>query len=262
MRRRPHSILLFPILSGLSQSYCAQVIATTLENEKKKIVRKTICIHLVQIQTSENTHHQHYASGLGQRFLTPLIPQFTLFGWGTIVAMRVTTGCRYPSSLLMTSTISGCDIYPFCTLGYVVAISVILSSTTCSAWAAPLDAPMRLSGSTDEGFLGSNLTGHFLLSRRAEGPASKTSPCYGREARDLIEAGAKVGTDGRDIPTHDLWAGGGVSCFLKLDISKKKRTRVSSKAKILEIKYCRSRHLYPSQAEHQRAPPQLWLAIA
>ena len=70
--------------------------------------------------------------------------------------------------------------------------------------------------------MGLNSVGRFLLSRWAEGLAIETSPCCGRRAGNGTEAGAGVGTDGRDVLAHDLWAGGGANYFLKLDISEKK----------------------------------------
>ena len=107
-------------------------------------------------------------------------------------------------------------------------ISVILSSIMCSAWAslaALLDAAMRLFGLIGRGFVNSNSAGYFLFSRLAEGPAAGTSPCCGLGAKDGAGVGAiEVGIDGRDVPTQDLRSGGRVSCFLKLDISKERKT--------------------------------------
>ena len=117
-------------------------------------------------------------------------------------------------------------------------ISVILSSITCSAWAslaALLDAAMRLPGLTGERFIGSNSVGRFLFSQRAKGPAARTSPYCGLGAGDGVGAGAaEVGIDGQDVFALDLRAGGGASYFLKLDISEKKKTRISSKTRIAE----------------------------
>ena len=110
--------------------------------------------------------------------------------------------------------------------------------------------------------MGSNSAGHFLLSWRAEGPAVERSPCCGRGAGGSTEVGDGVGADCRDGPARDLLAKGGANYFLKLDISEKKQTRVSSKAKIAKIQDYRPLHPYASQAEHRRAPPQLWLATA
>ena len=98
---------------------------------------------------------------------------------------------------------------------------------------------MRLSGLTGGGSVGSNLAGHFLLSRRAKCPAAETSPCYGRGAGGGTEGGTRVGAAGQDVPARDLRAEGGASYFLKLDISETKQTRFSSKAKIAEIQDCK-----------------------
>ena len=85
---------------------------------------------------------------------------------------------------------------------------------------------MRLSGLTDRGFVGSNSAGRFLFSLRAEGPAVETSPYCGLGNREGAEARAtKVGIDGLEGPTRDLRAGGGASCFLKLDISEENTRR-------------------------------------
>ena len=93
---------------------------------------------------------------------------------------------------------------------------------------------MRLSRLTGGKHVGSNFAGRFLFSRWAKGSAVETSPYYDRGVRDGIEAGAGVGADGRDVPARDLRDGGGVSCFLKLDIFEGKKTKISSKTKIAE----------------------------
>ena len=142
------------------------------------------------------------------------------------MAIRVTTGCRYLGNLLTTSTTSGFGVYPSCTPGCEAAISVLLSSTTCSAWgylAAPLDAAMRLSGLTSGGFTGSNSATRFFLCRQIEGSAAKAPRCCGQGAGDVTETGAGERTDGLDNPIWDQRDGRGASCFLKLDISEKKQ---------------------------------------
>ena len=123
---------------------------------------------------------------------------------------------------LNSATISRAATRRKATLGWVAAISVSLSSFTCSAWASlatPIETAMRLSGLTARGFTWSNSACLFLFSQRVEGLASEVSPCYGLGTGEGAEAGATgTGTDGLEGLARDLQAGGGVSCSLKLDI--------------------------------------------
>ena len=98
----------------------------------------------------------------------------------------------------------------------------------------PLDVAIRLFGLTSRGFVGLKFAARFLLSRWAEGPVAEASPYCGRGVGGIAETEAGEGADGWDIPTRDLRAGGGESCFLKLDISEEKQRKVSSKTKIAE----------------------------